>query len=838
MRGVTFASGVVRDLRHAVRRLAAAPAYALFSIATLALAIGITTAVYSVVHHFLRVDYGIADRHSLSDIREHGWQRPLSRPDFRDIVNGQESFAQLAAWSRVITNLSADGTTQLAWGEVVSGNYFTVLRPRPMLGRMLTPADDAPMAPPAVVLAATTARAFFGDAERAVGQSMMLSGSPVTVVGVAGEEFKGVSGGGSALQVNFWVPLSMAPQLSDAIGGGIRDFDAADRSTRFLRTIGRLNPAIAPDRATTELGLIGRRLNAAHPLPAFENPSLEPRAWSVGPAFPDRNGPDRGVGRILIGLPLVVFLIACTNLANLSLSRGIARRNALAVRSALGATRARLVREEASEAVVIAAIGGAVGLAAASWMLDTIVGHVTTNTSLATVLYFSDVTLTPAIAATTFIVTVSGMVIAGLLPAWSLTRCGLRETMASGSDTTVPRWRGRSNLIAVQVGVSVGLFLIAFSASRVLPGLLLAPGPKLDGLAAASVPFGQQGYDAPRTRQIAEQVLADLRRMPEISMAGAIIGLEGHDGALLPTYRRTTVTRPDEPLSSTNQGTSVATVTGTPEMFSLLGVTAVSGRVFTDDDRAGGEPVIVISDSLANDLFGATMVAGQQLQVMTDVAGERNLESVSMRVVGVVPARSVDQQGAARREVYLPLSQHDSPSLMFLAKGVSGVPVEPLRQAIRSADPLLATAFIGDGVRLGAVQRVMLGTATTIGHGLAAFALLLALAGLYGVLSHLVSLRMRELAVRVALGATARRIAGMVLRDGLRPVVEGLLIALGAATLIRKILSVTVVEGLSSIDPVAFVVAAVLLLAGGLAACLLPARRAARIDPNVVLKEG
>ena len=216
----------------------------------LALAIGITTAVYSTVHHFMRVDYGIDDRASLSDIRENRWARPLSWPDFRDIAADQESFAQLAAWSRVVTNLSADDTTQMAWGEIVSGTYFAVLGAQPTLGRLLSPADDVPTAPPAVVLAATTARTCFED-------------------------------------------------------------------------------------------------------------------------------------------------------------------------------------------------------------------QVTARTSLAATLYFPDVSVTPAIAATTFLVTVSGMVMTGLLPAWSLTRRGLRESIASGSDTALPRWRGRSNLIAVQVGVSVGLFLLA-----------------------------------------------------------------------------------------------------------------------------------------------------------------------------------------------------------------------------------------------------------------------------------------------------------------------------------------------------------------------------------------
>jgi hypothetical protein len=369
-----------------------------------------------------------------------------------------------------------------------------------------------------------------------------------------------------------------------------------------------------------------------------------------------------------------------------------------------------------------------------------------------------------------------------------------------------------------------------------LPNRLLYPGPQLDGLAAATIPLAQQGYDEARTRQFLEGVTRDLRGTPGVTAVGFVAGLDGHDAMLLSSYRRTSVTTADRPFSPTYSGTSVSAITGSPEMFDLLGVTTSTGRTFTGDDRASGEPAIVINEALAREVFGSTAVSGRSMQVRTHLPWDPVVES-SMRVVGVVRSRGVTRSGEPRLEAYLPLSQHYEPNVIVLARGSDGLPVEPLRRALRSADPLLATAFIGDGARLGAIGRVMLGTATTIGHGLAAFALLLALAGLYGVLSHVVSLRSRELAVRAALGASARRIAGMVLRDGLRPVVEGLLIALGAAMLIRKVLSVTVAEGLSTIDPLAFVVAACVLTMAALIACLLPARRASRIDPNVVLKE-
>lgn len=829
-------TGLAREGRFALRRLRAAPGYAVFSITTLALAIGITTAVYSVVYHFMRIDYGVEDHRGVYSLREdYLVYAAISSPDFVDIAAQQQSFEPLAAMGSFSTSLGADGHALFARGEIVSGNYFALVRRTALRGRALAIADDDPTAPPAVVLAARTARRLFGD-EEAIGRVAIVAGQPFTVIGVMAEDFRGLSAQGGPLEVNFWVPLSAASQVGAALSGFPTN-DPIARNRRSLRVFGRLRPGVTMERASDDLRRVGQSLNAAYPTPPPAIQGLVPRSWSAEPAFRDRMGADQTEGRILIGLPALVFLIACTNLANLALSRGIARRNALAIRHALGATRVRLVREETGEAVIIAAIGGAAGLVLAGVMLDRIVGYVQTHTSLSAAAFFPEVSITPAIAAWTFVITLLAMIVGGLLPALSLTRRSLRESMASGNDTSLPSWRGRSNLIALQVGVSVGLFLVAFSASRALPNRLVNPGPRLDGLAVATIPFAQQGYDESRSRLLLEQVIGELRRTPGVSSVGVVTGLDGRDAMLLGSSRRTSVTTPDRPFSTSHEGRDVSTITSSPDSFALIGLIAVSGRTFSEDDAAGGEPVVIINDAVARELFGATDVAGRQLQVRTSLPWTPVAE-VTMRIVGVVPSRGVTRSGEPRHEVYLPWSQRYEPNVAVLVGGTGDLPVEPLRRALRSRDPLLATAFIGDGARLGAIERVMLGTATTIGHGLAAFALLLALAGLYGVLSHVVSLRSRELAVRVALGATARRVAAMVLRDGLRPVIGGLLIALSTAMVIRKVLSVTVVEGLSTIDPVAFLLAASILFVGGLAACLLPARRASQVDPNVVLKEG
>jgi putative ABC transport system permease protein len=429
------------------------------------------------------------------------------------------------------------------------------------------------------------------------------------------------------------------------------------------------------------------------------------------------------------------------------------------------------------------------------------------------------------------------MTVGGLLPALSLTRRSLRETIGSGNDTSLPRWRGRSNLIALQVGVSVGLFLVAFSASRAISGNVPRPGPQLEGLAVATVSFTRHGYDAARTRAALAHIGDILRRTPGVSSAGVVAGLSGRDAMFLTNYRRTAVTTVDRPFSDVHSGTHVSSMTGDAEMFRLLGLEPRTGRVFTSDDLQQNEPVVVISEGLAHELFGAADITDRPLVLRTGLPGESQTEEV-VRVLGTVASRESMSSDSRELTVYLPLSQHDESSVAILVRGSEELPVEPLRRALHSVDPQIAPAFIGDGSRLGAIERVALGTATTIAHALAAFALFLALTGLYGVLSHVVALRSRELAVRTALGASGRHITAMVVGDGLRPVAEGLLLAIVSALAIQKLLSVSLVASLTAIDLTAFSAAAGLLVAGGLAACLLPARRAARIDPNDVLKAG
>ncbi len=827
---------LARELRHALRRLVAAPAFTVFSIATLALAIGITTAVYTLVYHLMGQNYGVPDHAEVAGFYRGGYVTAVPIADFRDIQDQQSSFSDLAAWASIRTSLGME-TSVLAGGEMVTGDYFRTLRIAARRGRIFTEADDRAGAPPVAMVGAWAADRWLGGQEDVVGRVVRIGGRPFTIVGVVDDAFRGMAGHGGPLTTTFWVPVSASAGLISSVAPSAAEVTPRDRLRLNVRVVARLRDGQSIAGASADIAAIGTRLDAAFPWPPGPGQTAARRDWSVGQAMPGRGASNSTAAAIIVGLPLLVFLIACTNLANLALSRSIARRNTLAVRHALGASRARLVREEMGEAVVIAFVGGVAGLGIARWLLTVTMNFIQAGTTIPVSEMLPDFTLSPAILGMTFGVTTLALVVGGLLPSLSLTGGNLREAMASGNDTALPRWRGRGNLIALQVGVSVGLLLVAISAARSFPDRLLWPGPGLEGLAVASIPFERQQYDEARAIDTLERITADARRVPGVEAVAVIAGLSARDAALT-TNRFTSVTTPDRPFSDAQHGIGTTTIAGTPEMFDVLALQPSAGRTFGAEATRGGEPVAVVNEALALEVFGTAAATGRVLIVRTSTF-QRPGADVATRVIGVVPNRRADRAGGDVAELYLPYAQRFDPNVAVLARGGDGVPpVAPLREAIRRVDPALATAFIGDGALVGATEATMLRGAVTIMNSLAAFALLLAMAGLYGVLSHVVSLRSRELAVRVALGASARRIGTMVLRDGLRPVAEGLALALVIAVIVRQTLRFTVADDLSAIDPIAFGIVTVLAGGCGLLACLLPSRRASRLDPNAILKDG
>jgi predicted permease len=846
-----------RELYQAARRLAAAPSFALFSIVTLAIGIGVTAAVYSVIYSGMWRPLQVHDPDRIVVVGRESTFVPrgqISWPDFIGIERQQTTLTLVAAWGGAGGSFYANGRAELVHGEVVSGRYFDLVGVRPALGRLIQSGDDRAGAPDIVVLSDHTWRLHLGADPQVIGKTVKLARRSFQVVGVAPEGFRGLETRG--LQgVAFWAPLSSARLL---VGDISQERDPIRMPRGWLMVGGRLRPGDAPTAAASELARIGDRQDAIAPLwmtingapgePPSRHPA--PRKWTTVPVVDDEVLSDnREIGRIIVALPALVLLVACTNLANLVLSRGTSRRHEFAVRRALGATRARLIREQFADSALLGIAGGIAGLLIARALLVYFVGM--TRESLATFVPGGAVfwQLESGVLAGTFAAVALSMIVAGLIPAWQLTRDGDRSALTGDpASAAVPRWRGRSNLIALQVGVSVCLFLIAVVFVQMvvrLPGARFVADAGIGRVAVATVPFEMPTKDDMRIRAVVDLVLARLKDDQEIDAAAAASMLP-YRGARLFTGRSPAVTPPDQPFDARPESGHETDLTAmTPEYWRATGLPPlVSGRGFDERDQAAAAPAAIVNEGLALDVWGTTEVIGREL-LMRDTravrAGAPTAPVTRLTVVGVVAGRERAQHEAGHEHsMFVPLAQDFPPyTIGFLARARAGgeAPVAKLAEAIRAVDPELAMDRLVSAEVLELGPLAFMRWLAAIVAGLAVLALALAMAGLYGVLSHVVDRRMREMGVRMALGADAGRLARLVRKDGFRPVVEGLFIGLATAVVVRVFLKFQfVIHEVAPIDPLAFGAAAALLGAAALVACYLPARRAARVDPNIALR--
>jgi putative ABC transport system permease protein len=847
-----FATGMfdalARDCRRTMRRLLATPGPTLFSIATLAVAIGVTTATYSVlIAMFGDISRDIRHPDSLVSLAYSGGVRAASASpaDYRDLREQQHSLTGLAASAMFSTSLVTRGSSSLVVGELVDGAYFSTAGVPVRVGRAIGPDDDRADAPPVVMISDVTWRTRFGRDPSVVGSQITLAGRPFTVIGVGPPGFAGLLAVsiGANMGAACWVPLTHADAVVRRLGPAV---------VPQLQVIGRLKTAVTVRQAAEDFGLIGRRLDRDRPLtsgvaivaagvPRNSASAFAPtRNWSAVSTFGQRQTTQaRQMRRVLLALPVLVLLVACTNLANLALSRGLSRRRTFAIRRALGASRARVVREEMIEGAIVAVTGGIAALAVARLLIAAAVGAVRGPIAvLLSPIVSLDFRLEPIVLLFAAGATVLALVVGTLAPALQLSRTSVAHALGRDVDTATPRWRGRRNLIALQVGASVGLFLVAFaSMTFVQRTAAITRGPSLDRVAAAGIPFEQQQYDETRARETLDRAVIEVRRVPGVTAAGLVAGLRGATPGAFRTYSRYAVSTMDQTITDAAEGLAVDATIASPDIFHMVPLPITSGRAFDGTDTASSERVAIVNESLARAWPESMAGPGRLLYIRRQSPFDPTTISTA-RIVGVV-ADGGDPARRADARIYLPFTQAYESNVMVLAEaaGGSALPVDDLRAALRRIDPDLAPQFVVPGAMvMDALPRLLRSMAVAT-SSLAALALLFAMTGLYGVLSHLVARRTREMAIRAALGADRRTIAKMVLKDGLRPVAEGLVIGLGVATIIRTIMQMTVARGLSSIDTVAFGLAAMVLIAAALVACWLPARRATKVDPNVALRD-
>ncbi|HTH02905.1 MAG TPA: ADOP family duplicated permease [Vicinamibacterales bacterium] len=833
--------GSAADVIYALRRLRAAPSFTFFSIFTLALGIGATTAIYSVVYATVLRPPDIADIGRVANLYHSDPRRgggvptiAFSRADFEDYRKAQTSFESLAAWQRFRLPFSANGTVDLLIGEAVGGEYFAVVGVRPALGRTILPSDDTLSAPRVMVLSDQLWRVRFGADPTIVGRTVKLSGELFEVVGVAPATFRGVDMP-NVLPTAGWIPLAAAP-LSDPS-------EITDRQRRTVFAKGRLSANHSLDEARAELQAIARRLDLAYPIGTgldrrIAAPYNTSRRWSLIPAANVKMHESvDAIARPLAATIMVavglVLLVACTNVANLVLARGTARRHETAVRLALGAGRWRLVREQIIESGLLTVAGTILAFPIARLLMVRLLsGDVQLGPSLFVQFAPEMNTSVAVVAATSSII---ALFVFGVIPAFHGSRANVRQVIASeGPSTSLARWRGRRGLIACQVAVAAGLVSVSVLCAEQLIGLAQHDtGLDLDRLAVVRVGLATPRDDETTRRRVAEQLLASAHRLPTVQSAALSSGFPIEFGS-----RGGSVGVTPEQFTGGRYDLMVAS----PHVFATWGVRLMQGRIFDDRDSASSERVVVLTERLAQNLFANGSAIGRHIVVrFQPLTGKTAPPIQTHRVIGVVADTdygTVGNRGGG--SLYLPWNQNAQyVSAITVTVRTSGDPaalVDMLKRLVGQINPELLVMDAKSASLLGGERTLVLKVGAAAAGLLGGLALILAMAGLYGVLSELVLSRTRELGIRMALGADSKRLIQMVLLDGARPVVAGLAIGLTCGVILRVAFRPMFIRMLPAFDPLIVSLVPIAFIVAALLAAYLPASRAARVDPNVALR--
>ena len=826
---------MANDIRLALRRLGATPLFTAFAILSLAAGVAITTAVYSIVDSVFMRGLGIREPDRVAVVVEPQSGRLLpgtvSEPDFRDLQASQTSFSHVAASATSVRRVAFPSVAQMVIGESVSGSYFATLGVRAALGRTIQPADDDG-AVRVVMLSDSLWRQRFASDRRVVGTTVSISGEQFEVIGVAPASYNGPRGW--LLGTQFWIPLGTESQLKEAPRPAW--WRGTPRDTRKLTVFGRLAPQATIAAASAELQTVAARLDRTFPPQyAGQGVAATDRPWRAR-TMADVAGEDTAIhrfGMALVALVGLVLVVACTNLGNLVLARGTTRLRELAVRRALGASQWRLVREQCLESVMLAA-GGAVASCIMFELLRVLMDaeiHMATPFGGRMTLEFHPVLNVPAltIAVSSLLV---ALVVFGLEPAIQLTRTiDVRGALAAGSAVGPPRrWR-QQVLLRWQVAIAAGFFIIATMFVKYsIAEARHDSGIDLDRIAVAVLNLDSPEWSEPRARRMFDRVLGELRGHPSIETASLASGLPFG----MPSSLRLAISPAERADAAAVEPHMMTGIAGTPSFFRTLGVEILRGRGFDDRDAPGAPRVVVVSEFTARLVFGTADAVGRQV-----VVGPQAAARATATIVGVAANTDVGSIFADPRPLaYVPLAQQYQPVVTVVARASGSVPnaVAAVREAVRRADPEVAVDTIGTGrtVLAGAFQ-VLRGLGMTA-IGLGAVTLLLAMAGLYGIQSHVIANRTREIGVRMSFGATAGQIKRMVLLDGYRPVLDGLIFGLSIGLVGRAIARAYLELDVAIVDPWMLVVTPIPLICAAFFACYLPARRAAAVDPNVALR--
>jgi putative ABC transport system permease protein len=805
---------LLKDIRYSIRTMIKRPGFTLVVVLALALGIGANTAIFSVVNTVLLKPFVYKDSDRLAVVWGTSPQKevgimPVTPADYTAWNERNTVFEQVAYSRDAQYSLTGAGEPESVRGYRFSANFFDVLGVQPLHGRTFTAEEDRPGANRVVVLSYKLWQRRFGGDTGVIGQSVTLSGNPYTIIGVMPPGFEHPHG------TELWTPVAIAPA------------DFSNHTATILRIMARLKPGVTIEQAQTEMSTIAAAVAEQYP------DTHTGRGAKVVTLRDVYTGDVKAALLVLLAAVGFVLLIACANVANLLLARAASRQKEVAVRSALGASRARLIRQFLTESLMLSLAGGAAGILLAIWSTGILVSLFPTNIENLSIPIVEQIPIDAKVIGFALLISIVTGMVFGLAPALQASKSDLNETLKEGGRGSMSGRRGRRlrdllviSEMAIAVVLLVGAGLLIKSFARLQKSDL---GMNIDNVLTAQVQLPQYKYpDLEKRRIFVGEVTRRVRSLPGVEAAGAtnFLPLTGFWGTTFFNIEGRPAFAPGEEPEVDNR-------LATEDYFKAMGMRMLRGRAFTATDREGSPQVAIINQKFADSFFQGEDPVGKRLNL-----GDANEPSM-WEIVGVVgDVKSFGLSEDTHLEIFRPFDQVTFPLIAFAIRTTKDPTsiVAAVRNEVWSVDKDLP--FLGkiiplerlasDSVTLRRVSMLLVGA-------FAALALILAALGIYGVMSYSVTQRTHEIGVRMALGAKPADVLRLVVRHGLALTLAGVGVGVGGALLLTRFMT-SMLYGVSATDPLTFAVITVILIGVALGACAVPARRATKVDPMIALR--
>ncbi len=812
-------SSLLQDLRYALRLLIKNPGFALTAALIMALGIGANTAIFSIVNKVLLEPLPYRDSDRVVQI----WHTPpqssfpgmstfaVSPANFLDWQKQSRLFDKMAIYTGASFDITGAGKPESITASPVSTDFFSALGVEPIHGRVFRPDENNPGQNREVVLSYKFWQTHYANDPGALGKTITLDGDPYTIVGIMGPAMNKPD------FARIWVPVALTPAA------------AAIRNNHNYLAVGRLKPGVTVEQAQAEMNTISQRLEQAYP--------AEDKGWGavIHPLRDETVGDVRPALLMMLGAVAFVLLIACANVANLLLARTFSRRKEIAIRTAMGALRPRIIQQLLGESVLISIIGGALGLLAAHFGIQLLLKLFANQLP-----QLGDIGLSAPVLAFTFVLSIATGVLSGLLPALNMTRGDVNTALKQGlgrTDAVSGSSATRSALVVVEVALSLVLLIGAGLMVRSLWRLqTIDPGFDQHNVLTMNVEVNKKLFaSATEESQFFDQVLSRIRALPGVESAGAIDNLPLNGGSNQP------VAVEGRPVVALSEQPEVSVRVVTSGYFSAMRIPLLQGRPITDDDRAASAPVVVISQSMAKQFWPNGDAIGHHLKLSFFPDKDRQI----VGIVGDVKQTGLNNSTGIA-SLYWPAAQVSTPSQESWRS-------VPLALAVRTtvAPRTLATAItdavhqVNKDVPVDNVLTLEEFVEETLSQNSAnmqllsifgLLALVLSTVGIYSVLAYSVKRGMKDIGLRIAFGATRSDVMQFVVSQAIKPTAIGIVIGLAAAYSLSRLVK-SMVYGVSARDTLTFVAVTTLLVLVAFLASLVPALRATRISPLAVIRD-